>query len=491
MRYNTQQVQTDAVERVQRNGREYLSFPIVPMREMVMNYPEYGTREYLPAENIRASARDWAGKPLTFKHPPNRGAGQTARSPDSYTDEVFGQFHDPEILDGDRLRGRGLIDVDKANAFGGVAQTVVEKLNAGEEVAVSASYGTEGDVPSSGEHDGESYDLVQGDLDPDHIAVFPPGEHTARCSPEDGCAAPRVNAVRLDENTMGATNDPPDPGTIRRVLNFVSRDDEHVNAHDADECGCGGTCDECSVTTNAEEDGPDPQPDEDPDRDDEDGDGNDGGGDADGDGNSTDEHTTTSTMDEDDIELTGRAAELAEQTALDPAVLADMSDEQLSSISPAAQEDDDGGDGDGDGDNPDENPDEDTPPDDGGEPEPGGVDAAGIDDEQVEKIAEIVDQRVEARLEAEQTSTQAEHDAEVVANATDLDKEALETMDPDKLSAMASEHASAGAERQVSNYAGVPGSVDRANYDDSDEVDTSDVSAGSFSDWQKRNEGEN
>lgn len=182
-----------SVQEVTRDGRAYLSLPVVPLVEGVLDYPEHGTRELLPAASIRETVAAWAGAPITYRHPENRE--RTATHPDAYTGVVIGSFHDPELVDGAKLRGHALIDVAKANALGAAASEVVERLRAGEQLSVSAGYATVDDTRTQGTHGGETYTLVQGPLLPDHIAIFPSDEFTARCAPADGCAAPRANAV--------------------------------------------------------------------------------------------------------------------------------------------------------------------------------------------------------------------------------------------------------------------------------------------------------
>jgi hypothetical protein len=194
--WRTNAVRSAKVQTVRRDGREYLQFPLVPLTEMVLAYPENGTKEYLPAESIRETADLWDGTLLTYVHPENRN--RTVRDPDAFMGDVIGAFHDPEVLDGGaKLRGTGLVDVQKADALGGQAAALVELLQDGEQVSVSAGYATMDDEFRSGRFDGEQYDMVQGPPLPDHIAVFPSDSAMrARCSPADGCAAPKANAYQ-------------------------------------------------------------------------------------------------------------------------------------------------------------------------------------------------------------------------------------------------------------------------------------------------------
>lgn len=189
-------VGSGSVRTVRRNGRDYLQFPLIALSEMVLNYPENGTKEYLPASSIRETSKAWDGTPLTYVHPENRN--RTVNDPEAFMGTVIGAFHDPQLIDGGtRLKGNGLIDIQKAKQLGGEASRLVSLLRVGQEVSVSAGYGTVEDEFRNGTFEGESYDLVQGPPIPDHIAVFPSdSEMMARCSPEDGCVAPRANAVQ-------------------------------------------------------------------------------------------------------------------------------------------------------------------------------------------------------------------------------------------------------------------------------------------------------
>jgi len=78
-------VGTSDVRTVRRNGREYLQFPIVPLTEMVLDYPERGTKEYLPAEHIRETGDLWDGTLLTYVHPEKRNSTQEGPAPRTAT----------------------------------------------------------------------------------------------------------------------------------------------------------------------------------------------------------------------------------------------------------------------------------------------------------------------------------------------------------------------------------------------------------------------
>lgn len=187
---------SEHVERIERDGREYLRFPLVPLREMVYDYPEHGTREFLPAEHIHESVEAWRGVPIVPEHPDG-----SAHTPAVYAGEQIGAIYEPKPLD-DGLRVHAYLDVEKARSVGGLAADVLERLENDETLATSPGYTTLEDKHQPGVHDGEPYDLTQGVPVPDHVAIFPDDAFLARCSPADGCAAPRLNYMdRADANT--------------------------------------------------------------------------------------------------------------------------------------------------------------------------------------------------------------------------------------------------------------------------------------------------
>jgi hypothetical protein len=165
---------------------------------MVIDYPENGTRELLHKKEIQDSVDLWAGTPLTYIHPENER--KTADDPEAYTGEVIGQVFKPDIVDGEKLKVQAWLDVEKAHDLGGLAADVVEQLRAGDELSVSAGYATFDDDFDGGTHDGDTYNLRQGTLLPDHVAIFPSDEFKARCDWEDGCGAPRANAIETVRN---------------------------------------------------------------------------------------------------------------------------------------------------------------------------------------------------------------------------------------------------------------------------------------------------
>jgi len=223
-----------SVEEIVVHGRKYLVFPLIAAREMVLDYPENGTRELLPARHLQESLPLWEGTPITFIHPENER--RTADDPREYTQTIIGQAYQPELKDNEKLRVMAYIDVNKARDFGGLAETVVDKLKAGEPLGVSAGYATLNDDKSGGNFNGEEYDVEQGYIIPDHIAIFPNDEFTARCDWEDGCGAPRVNYEVPTEEANNVNDQRPYPDHLKDRF-----ESEEAAEKRAAELGCDGT----------------------------------------------------------------------------------------------------------------------------------------------------------------------------------------------------------------------------------------------------------
>lgn len=473
---------SDDVRRETKNGREYLVTPVVAAREMVLNYPEIngGQKEFLPSESFQSTADLWAGEPVTTQHP----TASTAKSPDAYTEHVFGQVHEPDA-DADKLRFNEVwVDVERANELGGDAAEVVDRLEAGDPVAVSPGYQPLEIDPSPGRYNGEQYDAVQGEVIPDHLAMFPPDAHQARCDLEDGCGAPRANAVADDalrgdvHDTTAMTNDendPLDPSTVQRVMSafgWTGGNGQRANAdgtpeggHDGD-CGCGGECGECG---DGEQGGSETEPD---------------GGDASGAGGADD----STHMDDETIE------DLAEQTVFSEESLRDMNEDELDAVEQITV-DDDGGE------TADEGGDAGTATADGGE---AGADAdagtetaearanAGDADVDMDELASMVRQNAEAvgdvadsvdELRENFVEDEYADEIRTVTNAvddmTEDDARDLADTNPSALETLAEQH----RQSERTNYAARPGQIDRTP-DEGASVD--DYPAGGRSDYEQR-----
>lgn len=201
----------------EREGEEYLVAPAVAAREMVYSYMTVNgpVEEYLPAEELRASLEEWDGVTMVLNHPSTPEGMPTGiddPAADPATINPLGAFRNPRIITtndpdtaggvGAKLVGEAWLRTDLRGAFGGEYERVLEALSDGGLVDVSTGY-QQTPEPEGGRFAGQSYDAVQRDLDPDHVAVLP--TEAGNCSLADGCGVGRANTRRLNVRDTART----------------------------------------------------------------------------------------------------------------------------------------------------------------------------------------------------------------------------------------------------------------------------------------------
>jgi len=187
----------DAIRTEEVRGDSYLVAPVVAVAEGVLN------GGFLPFGEIQASAPGWNGVPLTVNHPEgDDGEFVPANQSDVLEEYQIGRFLNAEADgDGRKLAGELWIKMasvkwltENVDDLGDEAKQTVEMLENGDPLEVSTGY-WHGVEDESGEFGGQSYEEVQIDLLPDHLAVLPNAEGACNWdgdSTTSGCGAPRT-----------------------------------------------------------------------------------------------------------------------------------------------------------------------------------------------------------------------------------------------------------------------------------------------------------
>lgn len=162
----------DFSEMIYDDKSEKLRIPIVLAKEMVYHYDSYDA--FRPKDELEAVAAYLKGVPVTRGHPEAKMV--TDR------EEVLGWAVEAEFED-DELRA--VLEVTDKELINDIR---TKKLQ-----GVSPGHFSRLDKTSSGDYDGEHYDLTQRDIFVDHIAIVERG----RCSTDDGCGI--MVSTKLDE----------------------------------------------------------------------------------------------------------------------------------------------------------------------------------------------------------------------------------------------------------------------------------------------------
>jgi len=192
-------VNSGGVRREELEGREHLVVPVKAVEEGVLD------GGFLAANVIADSEPGWNGVPVVAGHPTNGSpdAFISANQPEVQENLTFGRFFDADAADGE-MTGELWLDTAKAERLSDgqgfdVAVNAIEKLENGEDVAVSTSYIPTERAEDPGEYDGQSYQHVLESIQPDHIGVLPNGQG------RDPSARTLVaNSVRSITSTLGA-----------------------------------------------------------------------------------------------------------------------------------------------------------------------------------------------------------------------------------------------------------------------------------------------
>ena len=182
------------IRTVSLSGGEYVVFPVVPIREGVLNGHFVSSRE------IERSTPGWNGRPLTLGHPKDQDSGDyvTANSPGAWEQYGIGWVFSAGFVDG-RMVAEGWIDKARIAALG--RDDLIDGLLTGVHMDVSTGYFCDV-VQKDGVFKGDKFNGVQSGIVPDHLALLP--NERGACSWDDGCGIPRVNIGGIMEVQEGA-----------------------------------------------------------------------------------------------------------------------------------------------------------------------------------------------------------------------------------------------------------------------------------------------
>lgn len=215
-------VNHDGVRREELDGREHLVVPVRAVEEGVLD------GGFLPADTIEDTEPGWNGVPAVAGHPTDGSPNAfiSANQPEVQENLTYGRLFEADATDG-TLNGELWLDIPKAERLSDehdfdVAVNAIEKLENGEDVAVSTSYIPTNRVEDPGHYDGQAYQHVLESIQPDHIGVLPDGQG------RDPSARTLVaNSVRSITSTLGAVIGSGEDGTTD-----VAANEEHTEMAD-------------------------------------------------------------------------------------------------------------------------------------------------------------------------------------------------------------------------------------------------------------------
>lgn len=191
----THTVEVGEVRRTTWDGRDHLVVPVVMIVEGVLN------GELVTQEAMSDLPSQWDGRPVVINHPQERGVHVSANTP-AQLEQAIGTVFNAHV-DGNKLKAEMWIEVEKA-------ADIVEAFEGGHVMEVSTGYFA-GTIPTPGTFNGNSYDGIQTDIRPDHLAILP--HDIGACSVADGCGAPRTNSRKNNERKV------PNVSTHKRTKN--------------------------------------------------------------------------------------------------------------------------------------------------------------------------------------------------------------------------------------------------------------------------------
>jgi hypothetical protein len=161
-----------------KDGIPHIVVPIVALVEGVHSGNQGAT--FHSANEIRRSAGNWNGIPLTINHPTIGGESISALDPTIMKEWSVGTFENTFYESG-KLKGEGWINVEK---IGQLSPETLIRVKQGEELEVSTGFFSKSDS-GKGVWNGEKFNSSVLDIVPDHLALLPNEE--GACNFADGC----------------------------------------------------------------------------------------------------------------------------------------------------------------------------------------------------------------------------------------------------------------------------------------------------------------
>ena len=178
------------------NGKEHLVIPCVAAIEGVLN------KAFLPISSLEASLPAWEGVSVTMAHPKQYGQEVSANTKFAQEEFVVGKFFNVSI-DGIKFKGEFWICLESLENHER-GSIFLQKIEDGETIEVSTAYWAK-ISDNAGVYKGKSYNGIQYDLVPNHVAILV--DEIGACSVSDGCGAPRTNKeINVDEENEEVTN---------------------------------------------------------------------------------------------------------------------------------------------------------------------------------------------------------------------------------------------------------------------------------------------
>lgn len=190
-----------------RDGKRYLVAPVVMMVEGV----HAGSRGpvYHPRQALASSVPLWEGRPVTIRHPQDPDGNYISAQSEEAQRTIVGEVRNARMEEA-KLKAELWLNEQRLLA---VSPQALSHITQNLPLEVSTGVFSQ-DEAVAGEWNGEQYDSIAIQHEPDHLALLP-GERGA-CSWQDGCGI-RVNR----EQTKEGGNMPEDKQCLLEVLKQV------------------------------------------------------------------------------------------------------------------------------------------------------------------------------------------------------------------------------------------------------------------------------